>query len=510
MQDLIKSLSQLLTPFKPRIHRLTKLAQQLDAWDKSGEHKAGEEGIYAKVIQLAGSKEHMVEVMHMFAEAFSKAEMTEYWFPVMDNQEYGMCTFMIWMQMKKEILIRKRLIEAPKNNDSRLGFKNSSNYTDLLDETVQKLFKCTEFIKSNRPPERFTGNMQAIELEGISWSNPINDLKRSYWLSVDRHGIAINGDKLEGYDLNNKNSRELIAAEAIAALYGAYDRKAALEKYNSDSVQTAQTEFRDLYQSVFNKDLFDSLDPDDAEYSISWFGGDEAFGAIITAACLLAQEDSDTDISKRLESLSSEGDYFKFTDLFMILKRDVLSMTDRIVSTGEWGHDFPLMIFADEHEDPGSYPDLDGEEWVSRLNNYVLRLWEFTPFADDYAEPVQLMFSPWEEDRQTKVLSYRHPSGNHEMSKRISESCYYYIDRDGTAYVREYNEALDLGCRQTRATVACTIIRDVMGDYNMGETLNRYIDDIRKSADERVKELEAAEMAEAAIGIVQSNSYFFD
>ncbi len=103
------------------------------------------------------------------------------------------------------------------------------------------------------------------------------------------------------------------------------------------------------------------------------------------------------------------------------------------------------------------------EHLARRLNDLLLDYWECTPFSKNHSVPTILMST---NDDGTANFSYI--DGQLEDLDSVKGcSCWYTIDHQGMAHVKEFNEVLNLKNLPHMTAVAATIIQDVYGPFDI-------------------------------------------
>ena len=120
-------------------------------------------------------------------------------------------------------------------------------------------------------------------------------------------------------------------------------------------------------------------------------------------------------------------------------------------STGELIHESdPLNIFTSNNS---------GDTHLTRVNNLLLKFWEFTPFYEKETIPIVLVSKG--EDNSVN-FSYSRGTKDNPLPPA---SCFYSIFDDGKVKVKETNEVLNLNDFSHLMAIISTIIRDIYGDY---------------------------------------------
>ena len=111
------------------------------------------------------------------------------------------------------------------------------------------------------------------------------------------------------------------------------------------------------------------------------------------------------------------------------------------------------------------------EHLVRRLNDLLLSYWECTPFSKEKPIPTILMSI---NDDETANFSYI--DGKLEDPESVEGcSCFYTVDHDGMAHVKEFNEVLNLKNLPHMTAVVATIIRDVYGEFNLQKAGQQFL-----------------------------------
>ena len=112
--------------------------------------------------------------------------------------------------------------------------------------------------------------------------------------------------------------------------------------------------------------------------------------------------------------------------------------------------------------------------YAQKLNNLLLGFWEFTPFAEKKSVPVCLASK-----NEDGTINISYCCGTKEKPEPPA-SCYYRIEQDGKAYVKESNEVLDLNETEQLFAVIYTIISDLYGEFDGAEVMKKFMDNITK------------------------------
>ena len=170
-----------------------------------------------------------------------------------------------------------------------------------------------------------------------------------------------------------------------------------------------------------------------------------------------------------LKVLDGEGSSFDDWQLnvpcaYRDIKKSVLLKLNKRVPTKKDTFD---GIFAHDGQDVDHY--------VNIMNNRVLGLWAYTEWGAEGMNAPYVLVS----GREVKNMSWYHPEGTFEDRK--VESCFYYVYPDGIAVVREHNEYLDLKDDAQVQSVALTVIRDLMGDYDVDHVSDSFYEAVVNS-----------------------------
>ena len=111
------------------------------------------------------------------------------------------------------------------------------------------------------------------------------------------------------------------------------------------------------------------------------------------------------------------------------------------------------------------------EHLIRRLNDLLLCYWECTPFSKEHPIPTILVSN---NDDGTANFSYI--DGKLEDLESVKGcSCWYTVDHDGMAHVKEFNEVLNLKNLPHMTAVVATIIRDVYGEFNLQKAGQQFL-----------------------------------
>ncbi len=118
------------------------------------------------------------------------------------------------------------------------------------------------------------------------------------------------------------------------------------------------------------------------------------------------------------------------------------------------------------------------ETHAKRLNNLLLEFWEFTPFLED--NPVPVCLASKNEDESINISFCGGTLENKDYSKK---SCFYRIDQEGMAHVKESNEVLNLNDLHQIYGIIYTIIADMYGEYDGNEVMEKLTNNKNQSED---------------------------
>ena len=103
------------------------------------------------------------------------------------------------------------------------------------------------------------------------------------------------------------------------------------------------------------------------------------------------------------------------------------------------------------------------EHLARRLNDLLLDYWECTPFSTDHSVPTILVST-----NEDGTANFSYIDGQLEDLDSVKGcSCWYTIDHEGMAHVKEFNEVLDLKDFRQLLGIAATIIQDVYGEFDI-------------------------------------------
>ena len=155
---------------------------------------------------------------------------------------------------------------------------------------------------------------------------------------------------------------------------------------------------------------------------------------------------------KFLQTLKSGGGYSEWENevshAYFDLKKHILLQTQSKPEVEDYANWF---IHARNESDEWYFANL--------LHKRGLDLWNLADWGKEFEQPIQYLRS---KSGQFVVASWCHPDAD-TMGERGKESCYYLIDNDGFAVLREHNESLNLSNEIDLNAAAMTIIKDVMG-----------------------------------------------
>ena len=109
------------------------------------------------------------------------------------------------------------------------------------------------------------------------------------------------------------------------------------------------------------------------------------------------------------------------------------------------------------------YQDVNPESLTKAFNNIFLLYWECTPFSKNHSVPTILMSR-----NDDGTANFCYIDGQLEdLDSFKGCSCWYTIDHEGMAHVKEFNEVLNLKNLPHITAVAATIIQDVYGPFDI-------------------------------------------
>ena len=127
------------------------------------------------------------------------------------------------------------------------------------------------------------------------------------------------------------------------------------------------------------------------------------------------------------------------------------------------------------------YKDASPEHLVKTFNNIFLDYWECTPYKDIYKVPTILLSI-----NDDKTANFSYVDGDPDDLESVKGcSCWYTVDHEGYAHVKEFNEVLDLKNAVHINAIAATIIRDIFGNFDMAEAGQIFINNMLKESKKR-------------------------
>ena len=127
------------------------------------------------------------------------------------------------------------------------------------------------------------------------------------------------------------------------------------------------------------------------------------------------------------------------------------------------------------------YQGVNPENLTKAFNNIFLLYWECTPFKEEHKVPTMLMSI---NDDETANFSYI--DGDPDDLESVKGcSCWYKVDHDGYAHVKEFNEVLDIKNAVHINAIAATIIRDIFGDFDIAEAGQIFIKNLLEESNKR-------------------------
>ena len=87
-------------------------------------------------------------------------------------------------------------------------------------------------------------------------------------------------------------------------------------------------------------------------------------------------------------------------------------------------------------------------------------------------------------DDKTSNFSYVDGDPN-DLESVKGCSCWYRVDHNGYAHVKEFNEVLDLKNAVHINAIAATIIRDIFGDFDIAEAGQKFINNMLQESQKR-------------------------
>ena len=127
------------------------------------------------------------------------------------------------------------------------------------------------------------------------------------------------------------------------------------------------------------------------------------------------------------------------------------------------------------------YKGVNPERLTKAFNNIFLLYWECTPFKDEHKVPTMLMSI---NDDKTANFSYVYGDPD-DLESVKGCSCWYTVDHEGYAHVKEFNEVLDLKNAVHINAIAATIVRDIFGNFDMAEAGQIFINNMLKESKKR-------------------------
>ena len=127
------------------------------------------------------------------------------------------------------------------------------------------------------------------------------------------------------------------------------------------------------------------------------------------------------------------------------------------------------------------YKDASPEHLVKTFNNIFLDYWECTPYKDIYKVPTILLSI-----NDDKTANFSYVDGDPDDLESVKGcSCWYTVDHEGYAHVKEFNEVLDLKNAVHINAIAATIIRDIFGNFDIAEAGQIFINNMLKESKKR-------------------------
>ena len=127
------------------------------------------------------------------------------------------------------------------------------------------------------------------------------------------------------------------------------------------------------------------------------------------------------------------------------------------------------------------FQDVSPENLIKNFNNIFLLYWECTPYKYNQNVPMILVSV---NDDETANFSYIDGDLN-DLESVKGCSCWYTVDHDGFAHVKEFNEILDMKNIVHVNAIAATIIRDIFGDFDMAEAGQKFINNMLQESHKR-------------------------
>ena len=123
-----------------------------------------------------------------------------------------------------------------------------------------------------------------------------------------------------------------------------------------------------------------------------------------------------------------------------------------------------IAMFTDQTKDL-MFKGVNPERLTKAFNNIFLLYWECTPFKDEHKVPTMLMSI-----NDDKTANFSYIDGDPDDLESVKGcSCWYTVDHDGYAHVKEFNEVLDLKNAVHVNAIAATIVRDIFGNFDIAE-----------------------------------------
>ena len=121
------------------------------------------------------------------------------------------------------------------------------------------------------------------------------------------------------------------------------------------------------------------------------------------------------------------------------------------------------------------------EDLVKNFNNIFLLYWECTPHKYNQNVPIILVSI---NDDKTANFSYINGDPD-DLASVKGCSCWYTVDHDGFAHVKEFNEILDMKNVVHVNAIAATIIRDIFGDFDIPKASQKFINNLLEESKKR-------------------------
>ena len=111
------------------------------------------------------------------------------------------------------------------------------------------------------------------------------------------------------------------------------------------------------------------------------------------------------------------------------------------------------------------------EHLAKRLNDLLIDYWECTPFSKEHSVPTFLLSM-----NDDGTVNFSYIDGKFEDPHSVKGvSCWYTIDHEGMAHVKEFNEVLNLKNLPHMTAVVATIIQDVYGEFDIQEAGQKFL-----------------------------------